>query len=122
MVSTEYAYETILVEKPEPRVGPLWLNRPEKRNSISPELSREMNQVLDQIAEDDEIRVLVISGKGNTFCGGMDLKVFYEYRDRPGKEWSPEGQASAIGRRSCARWTSPRSRRSTDTPTAVASC
>ena len=92
MVSTEYAYETILVEKPEPRVGLLWLNRPEKRNSIPPELSREMNQVLDQIAEDDEIRVLVISGKGNTFCGGMDLKVFYEYRDRPGKEWSPEGQ------------------------------
>ena len=47
MVSTEYAYETIVVEKPEPRVELLWLNREEKRNSISPELSREMNQVLD---------------------------------------------------------------------------
>ncbi len=88
----EYSYKTLLVEKPEPRIGVLWLNRPEKRNSISPELSREMNQILEQIAEDDDIRVLIISGKGNTFCGGMDLKVFYEYRDRPSKEWSPEGQ------------------------------
>lgn len=87
-----YSYETLLVEKPEPRIGVLWLNRPEKRNSISPELSREMNEVLEQIEEDDDIRVLIISGVGNSFCGGMDLKVFYEYRDRPSKEWAPEGQ------------------------------
>lgn len=75
-------YRTLLAEKPEPRIGILWLNRPEKRNSISPELSREMNAVLDEIAVDDDIRVLIISGKGSAFCAGMDLKVFYEYRDK----------------------------------------
>jgi len=72
------------VEKPEPRIGILWFNRPEKRNCISPEFSREVNIALDRIAQDDEIRVLIVSGKGTAFCAGMDLKVFYEYRDDPG--------------------------------------
>ena len=42
LAGQEYSYDTLLVEKPEPGVGVLWLNRPEKRNPISPELSREM--------------------------------------------------------------------------------
>lgn len=86
-------YTTILVEKPEPRLGILWFNRPEKRNSISPDLSREMNDVLPKIDADDDIRVLIVSGKGSAFCAGMDLKVFYEYRDKP-PAYSKPGESS----------------------------
>ena len=46
---------TVLVDKPEPRIGVLTFNRPEKRNSISPEFSREMNIVLDRILFDDPL-------------------------------------------------------------------
>ena len=90
MSATEYDYATLEVTRPEPRIGILWFNRPDQRNAISPELSREMNEVLPKIAEDDEIRVLIVSGKGTAFCAGMDLKVFYEYRDRPAT-YSPPG-------------------------------
>ena len=83
---------TVLVEKPEPRIGVLTFNRPEKRNSIAPEFSREMNIVLDRILYDDEIRVLIVTGKGTAFCAGMDLKVFSEFRDNPsGYERPGEG-------------------------------
>lgn len=82
-------FRTLKVEKPEPRIGLLTFNRPEKRNSISPEFSREMNIVLDRIAGDDEIRTVVLTGAGSAFCAGMDLKVFYEYRDRMGEFEEP---------------------------------
>ena len=94
MTADQYAYSTLLVEKPEPHIGILWLNRPEQRNAISPDLSREMNEVLPRLADDDDIRVLVVAGKGTAFCAGMDLKVFYEYRDQPAT-YSRPGETAA---------------------------
>ena len=89
----QYQYETVLVEKPEPRIGILWLNRPDKRNSISPDLSRDMNQVLPRLAEDDDIRVLIVSGKGSAFCAGMDLGVMLRTHqgDRSAQQKPGEG-------------------------------
>jgi len=42
----------------------LTLNRPEARNAISPEVSQEMAALLDTIEADDELRAVVITGKG----------------------------------------------------------
>ncbi|HEX5095875.1 MAG TPA: enoyl-CoA hydratase-related protein, partial [Acidimicrobiia bacterium] len=53
----------------------LTLNRPEARNAISPEVSRTMAGLLDQIEADDEIRAVVVTGAGEVFCAGADLKV-----------------------------------------------
>lgn len=83
-MGTTYDFETLLVEKPEERIGILWFNRPEKRNSISPELSRDMNTALPMIAADDDIRVLIVSGKGTAFCAGMDLKTMLAGHQEPG--------------------------------------
>ena len=47
MAVTYEDFRTLRLEKPEPRIGLLTFDRPEKRNSISPEFSREMNIVLD---------------------------------------------------------------------------
>jgi len=60
------------------------LNRPEKKNAMSPELHRDMNEALAAIEQRGGVKVLVITGVGDSFCGGMDLeKCFLEPFDNP---------------------------------------
>ena len=51
------------------------LNRPEARNAISPEVSQTMTGILDEIESDSGLRAVVLTGKGEVFSAGADLKV-----------------------------------------------
>jgi enoyl-CoA hydratase/carnithine racemase len=51
------------------------LNRPEARNAISPEVSQTMVTVLDEVEADPELRAVVLTGRGEVFSAGADLKV-----------------------------------------------
>lgn len=76
-------YRTVKVEK-ENGVSTVILNRPEKKNCMSPELHQEMDEILTKLKEDKETQVLIITGAGDSFCGGMDLeKCFLEAWDNP---------------------------------------
>lgn len=57
------------------------LNRPDKRNAMSPALNREMVEVLDQLEFDDRCAVLVLTGAGESFSAGMDLKEYFRETD-----------------------------------------
>ena len=57
------------------------LNRPEKRNCMSPALNDEMVQVLDALEIDDRCKVLVLTGAGEAFSAGMDLREFFRATD-----------------------------------------
>jgi enoyl-CoA hydratase/carnithine racemase len=61
-------------------VALLTLNRPDARNAISPEVSREMVAILDGIEGDGSVRAVVITGAGPVFCAGADLKVVAQGR------------------------------------------
>ena len=55
-------------------VAVVTLNRPEARNSLNPELIVALAEVWEQIKEDQQVRVAVITGAGeSTFCSGFDL-------------------------------------------------
>ena len=73
---SEQAYENILVEKSD---GITWvtLNRPEKRNAMSPQLHYDMDDALAELAVDAETKVLVLTGAGESFCAGQDLKLYF---------------------------------------------
>ena len=58
------------------------LNRPEKRNAMSPALNKEMLAVLDALETDDRCRILVLTGAGEAFCAGMDLKEYFRDVDK----------------------------------------
>jgi feruloyl-CoA hydratase/lyase len=58
------------------------LNRPEKRNAMSPTLNNEMTAVLEALEVDDRCGVLVLTGAGDSFSAGMDLKEFFRESDR----------------------------------------
>jgi trans-feruloyl-CoA hydratase/vanillin synthase len=72
--------KTVLVEIKD-RIAWVTLNRPEKRNAISPELSSEMLQVLDALEPDERVGVVVLTGAGNAYSGGMDLREFFRASD-----------------------------------------
>ncbi len=80
---TTKAYETVLVEITD---GIAWvtLNRPEKRNAMNPQLHFDMVEALTWLNTDTESKVLVLTGAGESFCAGMDLKEFFrELDDKP---------------------------------------
>jgi trans-feruloyl-CoA hydratase/vanillin synthase len=60
------------------------LNRPQKRNAMSPALNREMIGVLDALETDERCRVLVLTGAGESFSAGMDLKEYFRETDNKG--------------------------------------
>jgi enoyl-CoA hydratase/carnithine racemase len=65
-------YQTIRVEK-KAGIGFLTLNRPEVRNAFSRDMIDELQQVLAGIDNDNEIRVLIITGAGQAFQAGADI-------------------------------------------------
>ena len=70
----------VLVELDE---GIAWvtLNRPAKRNAMSPALNDEMVRVLDALEINERVAVVVITGAGDSFSAGMDLKEFFRDLD-----------------------------------------
>ena len=77
--------ETLTFEKKD-RIACLTLNRPEQRNAITLEMWNLLEKYWDQVNEDDDIRVIIITGAGDkVFCAGMDLKEADRLR-KEGKE------------------------------------
>ena len=82
---TGMSYKTLLIEKSD-GVAILTFNRPDKKNAMNPQLHEDMTAALQELRYDDAARVLILTGAGDTFCAGMDLKeVFYELRDQPAR-------------------------------------
>jgi trans-feruloyl-CoA hydratase/vanillin synthase len=77
--------QTLLVSKQD-GITTIAFNRPEKRNAMSPQLHREMYQLLNELRYDKETRVIVLTGTGENFCAGQDLKQYgLEMASQP--EW-----------------------------------
>lgn len=58
---------------PRPDIAVLTLNRPDKLNALSYELVSELHTTLDRIRNDNDCRVVVLTGAGRGFCSGLDL-------------------------------------------------
>lgn len=54
-------------------VAVIWLNRPQIRNAMSPELIAELTDAFGAASEDDAVRAIVLAGRGSAFCAGADL-------------------------------------------------
>ena len=67
------SYETILIETDERGIATLTLNQPDKHNALSPKMIVELTQAAAQLSSDENIRVVVLTGAGKSFCAGGDL-------------------------------------------------
>jgi enoyl-CoA hydratase/carnithine racemase len=67
-------YNTIKTEVKE-FILTLTLNRPEAMNAFTVEMANELIDAFENASEDDEVRVIVVTGAGRAFCAGMDLNA-----------------------------------------------
>lgn len=77
------SYQTIKLESSD---GITWItfNRPQKRNAMSPKLHFEMLDALTQLETDTETQVLVLTGAGDSWSAGQDLKEYFrDLDDKP---------------------------------------
>lgn len=65
-------FQSILLER-EGGLARLVLNRPEHRNGMTSRMVRETYEALSEVARDESVRVLVLTGAGEHFCPGADL-------------------------------------------------
>ncbi|MBV9630221.1 MAG: p-hydroxycinnamoyl CoA hydratase/lyase [Xanthobacteraceae bacterium] len=82
-------YKNILVENAG-GITTVTLNRPDKRNAMSPALDEEMLDCILALEADPETRVLVLTGAGDAWSAGMDLKLYFR-----GLDGDPAGRVKA---------------------------
>ncbi len=87
--------DCLLVERHED-ICWLWLNRPEKRNALDPELVRALDKAIEAAAGDREIAVVVVAGRGPSFCAGADLGYLHALADRDGDPLPFLSEVSAV--------------------------
>lgn len=67
-------YRTLRFDEPEPRVGLVTLNRPDRLNALNMDMLDELEALFDQLQKNEKILVVIITGAGRGFCSGADLK------------------------------------------------
>jgi 2-(1,2-epoxy-1,2-dihydrophenyl)acetyl-CoA isomerase len=80
----------VVLEKREAGVATLVMNRPDRLNAINKELATALNEALDRLSGDDEVRVVVVTGAGRAFCAGGDLGAIGKgHREKKTAELQP---------------------------------
>jgi feruloyl-CoA hydratase/lyase len=81
---TERAEQDTVSFTVKDRIAWVQFNRPEKRNCMSPKLNRQMLRVIEDIEFRDDVGVLVLTGEGEAWSAGMDLKEYFRETEAQG--------------------------------------
>lgn len=71
-------------------IATLTLNRPEKLNAITPALMVDLREHIDQMARDDSVRCVILTGAGRSCCSGHDLSAIASDEHAPSRHYEPE--------------------------------
>ena len=66
-------YEQIEYEVTE-NIATVFLNRPAKKNAYTPHMGMEIVAAMEAAMTDSDVRVIILTGRGDAFCGGVDLE------------------------------------------------
>jgi enoyl-CoA hydratase/carnithine racemase len=88
----------VLYEKRD-RIAYVTINRPEARNAIDPDVHRLMIETWADFRDDDSVDVAILTGAGDAFCAGADLKTYIPpiIESRPDGVWVRENVKTGIG-------------------------
>lgn len=71
-------FETVKMHVKD-KIATITLNRPDKKNCMSPQLHSDMLEITKGLRDNKDASVVILTGEGESFCGGMDLeKYFFE--------------------------------------------
>ncbi len=76
-------YKTLLIEKDADGIALITLNRPEKRNAVNNQMHQELEDIFVDLANDDAVRAVVLTGAGPAFCAGGDVEGMKTGEFRP---------------------------------------
>jgi methylglutaconyl-CoA hydratase len=62
-------------------IGIIKLNRPDKRNALHPDLVKKMKEKLNEVKDDEKVKILIVTGEGKAFCAGADLSYLSELKN-----------------------------------------
>jgi enoyl-CoA hydratase len=80
----------VLLEKDHAtHIARLTLNNPERKNCYDPEMRRAMRAAMEDVANDDAIKVLLLRGAGSVFCTGADMRNAYSWYETEGDDRRP---------------------------------
>lgn len=65
----------------ENHISVITLNRPEKRNALHPDLVLHLKNKLKEIKDDNEVKAIIFTGEGKSFCAGADLEYLNQIKD-----------------------------------------
>ena len=89
------AYQYVKYERKKSRIALITLNRPEKRNPLTPKLREELIEALKEAERDEQIDVIILTGAGKAFCAGGDIEKFVK---RIKEEDQPKKRGTSIDR------------------------
>ncbi len=102
--------ETLIYEKEDYEEGSvvtLTMNKPETLNALNIEFSREIDDALTKVEQDDDVKVVVLKGAGKAFSAGYDLgRVYFVYGGGTGKAEDKTRRPSQRSRLAYDRWRS----------------
>lgn len=78
--------ESLVLYSVEDRIATLTLNRAEKRNALNPELVNTLTEKLQQAADDENVKIIILCAKGNTFSAGADLAYLQQLQQNSYEE------------------------------------
>ena len=70
---------SLVISESKDRTLLITLNRPDKSNSLHPDLVTKLHEALDRGITDDSVSVMVITGAGRSFCAGLDLELLLQW-------------------------------------------
>ncbi|GAA5131918.1 crotonase/enoyl-CoA hydratase family protein [Alloalcanivorax gelatiniphagus] len=86
------AFNTLELTVDDDGIATLFLNRPEKMNAFNREMKDELLAAFDFTDQHDEVRAVIVTGKGRAFCAGADLSSggdTFDYKKRGGEGANP---------------------------------
>lgn len=86
-------YENVLIDRREDGVALLVLNRPDAMNSLDAGLMRELPIAARELADDEGVRCIVLTGAGKAFCAGGDTRAIGKMADDQVKGTAPKSSS-----------------------------
>ncbi|MCG6205127.1 enoyl-CoA hydratase [Rhodopseudomonas sp. HC1] len=82
-------FETLVVERPDPAIARIVMNRPEARNAQNLQMTYDLNAAFDDAVQDDGVKVIILAGNGPHFSAGHDLRA--TTKNEAGIDFPPVG-------------------------------
>jgi enoyl-CoA hydratase/carnithine racemase len=83
--------EELLLSRVDPRIAVLTLNRPEARNALSDGLREQFRATLATVSAAPEVRVIIVTGAGQAFCAGGDIRAMKQRLEAPAGQLAING-------------------------------